>query len=152
MNIIRNKITLKPLENLSLLPYKGSTLRGGFGHALKIIICENKGDKCIKCQQKKNCIYSYIFETSISQEIEGKQKNPQLPHPFIIEPPIDKKRHYTTDDKLNLYIILIGRAVDFLPYVIRAFKKLGRIGIGKDRGKYMIVIDKMVEELYIHAN
>lgn len=92
----------------------------------------------MNCGVSNRCIYSYIFETSISQIINGKQKHTELPHPFIIEPSFDKKRYYTPDDRLLFNLILVGRAVEYIRDIISAFEELGRIGIGKDKGIYRI--------------
>jgi hypothetical protein len=50
-------------EPLVLPAYKGSTLRGGFGHAFKRVICAVKNKECPDCLLKEKCIYSYVFET-----------------------------------------------------------------------------------------
>ncbi|NIA10556.1 MAG: CRISPR system precrRNA processing endoribonuclease RAMP protein Cas6 [Nitrospiraceae bacterium] len=134
MNLTRYRIVLEPTTNLALPPYKGSTFRGGFGHALRRVMCVNRGETCAKCPLGTACVYPYIFETTSLKD--GKSED--SPHPFIIEPPIDRKRHYTTDDTLDLHLILIGRAINYAPYFIFAFEELGRIGIGRDMGKYRI--------------
>ncbi len=134
MKLANYRIAITPKTNLTLPPYKGSTFRGGFGHALRRVICTNRGEACISCTLRSTCIYPYIFETTSPKD----EKSEDSPHPFIIEPPIDEKQHYTTDDQLNLHLILIGRAIDYIPYFILAFEELGRIGIGSDRGKYRI--------------
>ncbi|MFQ6092433.1 MAG: CRISPR system precrRNA processing endoribonuclease RAMP protein Cas6, partial [bacterium] len=35
--------------------------------------------------------------------------------------------------------ILIGRAIDYLPYFIYTFERMGEIGLGRGRGKFCIV-------------
>ncbi|MCE8429905.1 MAG: hypothetical protein J5U19_16150 [Candidatus Methanoperedens sp.] len=69
------------------------------------------------------CAYSYVFETSVPHE-EGKQQDRDVPHPFIIEPPIDERRHYGIDDRLDFDLVLIGRAVDYMPFFIFAFEEI----------------------------
>ncbi len=64
------------------------------------------------------------------------RKYTSAPHPFIIEPPPEKKRGYTPEDEITFNLTLVGKAVDYLPYFIYTFDELGKMGIGKGRGKY----------------
>lgn len=86
---------LKALENLILPYYKGSTLRGGFGYAFKRVVCAIKEKECHDCILKEKCIYSYIFETPPPSETKVMKKYKTAPHPFIIEPPLER-RHVKT--------------------------------------------------------
>lgn len=135
MKISKFWFTIKPQKELFLPPYKGSTFRGGFGHAFKRAVCMERNDDCIQCSTRHNCVYSYVFNTSILQEIE---KGERFPHPFIIEPPLEDKEYYGINDRLDFHLILVGRAVDYIPYFIFAFEELGRMGIGRNKGKYFI--------------
>lgn len=58
------------------------------------------------------------------------------PHPFILEPSVKNQRTYEEGEDISFGLTLIGRATDYLPYFIYALDELGRIGIGKGRGKY----------------
>jgi len=140
MKLSKYRFTIRPEKELILPPFKGSTLRGGFGIALKQSVCFEKGRECIQCVHRYKCIYSYVFESPIPrEEKEGKQsKDEYVPHPFVIEPPLDKRQFYGIEDELDFNLILVGRAVDYIPYIIFAFEELGRIGIGKDKGKYSL--------------
>lgn len=62
----------------------------------------------------------------------------KIPHPFIIEPPLAPQRVYEAGEELSFELILIGKAVEYLPYFIFTFDELGKIGIGKGRGKYLL--------------
>lgn len=140
MKLSKFRFIIKPQKELVLPPYKGSTFRGGFGHAFRRTVCIERKEECAKCVLRHKCIYSYVFETPIVQKVQaGEQpKDEYVPHPFFIEPTLDEKQHYGINDRLNFHLILIGRAVDYIPYFIFAFEEMGRTGIGKNKGKYSL--------------
>ncbi len=121
---------------LILPSYKGATLRGGFGNAFKRVVCALKKTDCADCMLKEKCVYSYVFETPPPSDTKVMTKYTNAPHPFIIEPPPERKRGYKPGDVIEFGLTLIGRATDYLPYFIYTFDELGKIGIGKGRGNY----------------
>lgn len=127
---------LRALEPLILPSYKGSTLRGGFGHAFRRIVCAIGNKVCPECILRERCVYAYVFETSPPRGTKIMRKYTSAPHPFVIEPPTDRRRGYKPEDLLTFRLTLIGKAVDYLPYFIYAFDELGKIGIGKGKAKY----------------
>lgn len=129
---------LRALENISLPAYKGSTLRGGFGHAFKKVVCVNRERVCNTCLLKEKCVYSYVFETPPPSDAQKMRKYPYAPHPFVITPPLEEKRQYREGEILCFELTLIGKSTDFLPYFIYTFDELGQIGIGRGRGKYKL--------------
>jgi len=131
--------SIKGKTTLLLPAYKGSTLRGGFGHAFRRIICVFKDKECADCLLKEKCIYSWVFETPVPKGAEMMRNYTAAPHPFVIEPPLRDQKVYQAEDVLPFGLILIGKAIDYLPYFIYAFEELGRIGIGKGKGKFQLV-------------
>ena len=132
------QFTINPIEPLILPPYKGSTLRGGFGYAFKRVVCAIRDKECPDCLLKEKCIYSYVFETPPPSDTKIMRKYKSAPHPFIIEPPAEKRRGYKPGDEINFGLTLIGRAIDYLPYFIYTFDELGKIGIGKGKAGYTL--------------
>ena len=117
---------------LRLPAYKGSTLRGGFGISFKEAVCVVGHRDCDRCILRSKCAYPYIFETPIPDGSRRMAHYEHAPHPFVIEPPLDRKTAYAAGDALEFGLVLIGRAIDYLPYFIFAFEHLGhRNGIGK---------------------
>ncbi|MEW6108096.1 MAG: CRISPR system precrRNA processing endoribonuclease RAMP protein Cas6 [Nitrospirota bacterium] len=127
---------LEPKEIIVLPSYKGSTLRGGFGNAFKRVVCALKKTDCAECILREKCVYSYVFETPPPSDTKIMKKYTNAPHPFIIEPPPERKRGYKSGDEIIFGLTLIGRAVDYLPYFIYTFDELGKIGLGKGKGRY----------------
>jgi len=123
-------------EPIILPVYKGSTLRGGFGYAFKRVVCAIRDRECPDCILKEKCVYSYVFETPLPSDTKIMRKYRSAPHPFVIEPPSERRRGFKTGDEINFGLTLIGRAIDYLPYFIYTFDELGRIGIGKGKAKY----------------
>ena len=126
-------------KDIILLPsYKGSTLRGGFGNAFRRVVCALRKTDCADCILKEKCVYSYVFETPPPADTKIMTKYTNAPHPFIIEPPPEKRHAYKPGDEINFGLTLIGRAIDYLPYFVYTFDELGKMGIGKDRGKFAL--------------
>ncbi|MBE0426417.1 MAG: CRISPR system precrRNA processing endoribonuclease RAMP protein Cas6 [Nitrospirae bacterium] len=130
------QFTIVPNEPLILPAYKGSTFRGGFGYAFKRVVCAIRDKECPDCLLKEKCIYSYVFETPPPSDSTIMRKYKTAPHPFVIEPPPEKKRGFKPGDEITFGLTLIGRAIDYLPYFIYTFDELGKIGIGKGKTGY----------------
>ena len=101
LKIAKYRFTLQALEELHLPRYKGSTLRGGFGHVFKRTVCFQKDmETCGACLLKNNCPYGYIFETSPPADAEVLRTYSHVPMPFVIEPPLDRRTRYQPGDLL----------------------------------------------------
>lgn len=150
MIITYNKYTfrIRPKDKIYLPEYKGSTFRGGFGVAFKRVVCALKKNDCADCILNKNCIYSYVFESFAFDricKIFNDTFSKDIPRPFIIEPPLEKKREYNSDDMIEFNLILVGKAIEYLPYFVYSFEILGSdIGLGKGRGRF--TVEKVLSE------
>ena len=105
---------LRPMDKLILPDYKGSTLRGGFGSAFKKVVCVNRQGTCDVCLLKGKCVYSYVFETPPPSDTSKMRKYPYAPHPFIITPPLERRREYSKNEPLCFDLTLIGKSIDYL--------------------------------------
>ncbi len=115
-----------------LPPYKGSTLRGVFGNALKEAVgCRQTRTDCRACADKNNCLYVLVFETQLNDHLPRSKHTPEPPHPFVIEPPLDTATHYQAGQSLDFGLMLFGEVNHSLPYFIYAFERMGRAGIGR---------------------
>jgi hypothetical protein len=153
------QFTIEAIETLRLTPFKGSALRGGFGHAFKRLACFHKPGCQGICQRQNDCPYGYIFETSPPQDSERLRSFSEIPRPFIIQSPPDYRQHIPAGDRLNFGLTLIGQGINYLPYFVLAFKELGKLGLGKGRGKYSLAevnaispIDRSQQLIYHQAD
>ena len=125
---------LRAATELHLPPYKGSTLRGAFGTVFKETVCVVEHRDCDRCILKLKCAYPYIFDTPIPEDSARMRKYERAPHPFVIDPPLDTSTNYEPGSSLSFGLTLIGKAIDYLPYFIYSFERMGADrGIGKGR-------------------
>jgi len=128
---------LQASEDLYLPPYKGSALRGGFGYSFRKVCCTmNPQQSCNRCLLNKKCAYAYVFETPQTAHHQIQHQAENYPHPFVIEPPDTRETHLQRGSSLDFALVLIGDSIEFLPYFVFAFDQLGRMGLGKGRGKF----------------
>ena len=128
----RYRFALTADDPMLLPPYKGSTLRGGFGHAFKRMVCfQPRVKTCRECLLRYTCPYAYVFETPVPPETEVLSKNEYAPRPLVIEASAEEKTTYFPGDNLDFHIVLVGRAQQYLPYFLVAFQELGRQGLGR---------------------
>lgn len=131
-------IEIKALEPLLLPTFKGSTFRGAFGATFRIIVCAVKKSDCSECILKEKCIYSYVFETPVPYESGHLFNLSYAPHPFVIEPPLMKENVIKPGISIHFGLVLIGKAIEYLPYFIYTFDEMGKQGIGRGRGKFKL--------------
>ncbi len=122
---------LKTQNSFSLPPFKGATFRGTFGHQLKRVICIQRGTECAQCALRQQCPYPYLFAST-------NQQNEEILRPFILKPPLSRKQFFLANKKLYFQLVLVGKAIDYLPYFIYTFIRMGERGIGRDRGRYAL--------------
>ena len=134
----RYRFTYTVQEPLRLPPYKGNTFRGRFGYTLRNITCIGDTDACeTACQFPDRCVYSKCFETPVPEDSPILRGQPFAPHPFILEPPRTGKLAYAPGDTLVCNLILIGEAINLLPWMVFTFNEVGkkRIGLRGERGR-----------------
>ncbi len=130
----------------ALLPaFKGSTLRGALGHALKRISCALRRQQCSTCLLLESCAYSFIFEVSktLPENGNGQPRIAARPHPFVLDPPLSSQRSYAANDSCEFGLTLFGRANDYLPHIVYAVEQMGEAGLGKgareEQGKFQLM-------------
>lgn len=116
----------------------GTTLRGGFGWALRRTACVWRREDCDGCLLTRMCSYGYLFETPIRAEDRVMRKYTQAPHPFVFEPPQRFPAVVRPGDTVELNVVLIGKALAYLPYVLHAIEELGRHGLGRDEAQFVL--------------
>jgi hypothetical protein len=117
-----------------LPPYKGSTFRGVFGHALKKVVCALKRQQCEECLLKERCIYTLVFETRHALKMPEGSRLSAPPHPFVIEPPLTQQTHFKSGSSFDFDFLLFGESNHSIAYFIYAFDQIGKTGIGKRVG------------------
>jgi hypothetical protein len=146
------RLRIVPREPLYLPALsKGNTLRGAFGTAFRRLVCIPQCREARHCPLDGTCPYRIIFEPSPPPGASRLSKNQDIPRPFIFRPPLDvetsgasaaapavqsggaAKTRYNPGEAFDFTLIVVGKAVDYLPYFILAFREVAREGIGLNR-------------------
>lgn len=135
--IAKYRFELRAVEPIELPPYAGSAFRGGFGHAFRQVVCVTRFAECEGCCLLERCPYPYVFETPRPRESLVMTKANAVPHPFVLEPPLGV-RHLAPGEKFTFNLILVGRGIEYFPYLLFATEELGRRGLGRGRGRYRV--------------
>jgi len=95
------RINLCVTEEFNLYPFRGTSIRGILGDALRKVSCRyNNDNDCSKCKYANACAYRYFFENSVPEtaknedEKTGMRKFGFIPAPLVIVP---------TNNDLNRY-------------------------------------------------
>jgi hypothetical protein len=153
---LRLRFALSALQEAYLPAFKGSLLRGAFGHALRRTVCVmGPQQPCPTCMLRKQCAYPRIFETLIEPDepvprfLRGLPTGPQ---PYVFEP-FDEQRLYRIGDSLSFDFILLGQAIELHPFAIFAVSQMAEQGLGFKRMpfrlegcKWQVAKDKKQEE------
>ncbi len=121
----------------NLPPYLGSTLRGAFASSFRQLVCVTHQRSCDGCLLLSRCSYPYIFETPPPAHIpvDLQRRFRQAPRPYVFEVPL----RYRGEQELELGLMLVGKAIDFLPYFIYVLNEIGKLGLGVGRVPYRLL-------------
>ncbi len=131
MNYSIFQFSLIAKDKIRLPYYKGSAFRGLFGHALRKTVCVTNMTSCELCLLHHHCVYAYMFETFNS-------RNERVAHPFVLEPPLLERRLFPPGDSLKVNLVLFGKALEYIPFIVLTFKEMGKRGIGAGQGKFWL--------------
>ena len=157
--LVYYRFTLVALDKIHLPPYKGSVLRGGFGQVFKRLVCTYPRMCDKKCQIGNDCPYGYVFETSPPPDAKALSLNNQIPRPYIIEAPRDRREMILPGEQLSFGLTLVGYGMNLFPHFLAVFRELGWQGLGKTRGRYELLAidavspyDSQVQPVYRQTN
>ena len=117
--------------------YLGSTVRGLFAASFRHLVCVTQASVCDGCLLLHRCPYPYVFETLPPPDFPDvlQKRFRQAPRPYIFEVPTT----YTGEETLELGLVLVGRALDFLPYFLYVVQETGKRGLGRAQVPYRLL-------------
>jgi len=136
--LVKLKIKIKARQEIKLPDYAGSVFRGAFGHAFKKAACFSLEKDCSSCFNRNNCPYIYVFETDYPESAKQIKRLQKPPKPYLIEPPQMNLTDFNSEESLSFGLTIIGDAINYIPYFVFAFIKMGEDGIGNLRGKFSV--------------
>jgi hypothetical protein len=85
------------------------------------------------CADPQRCAYHLVFESAPPPGSEALSRHEEIPRPFVIAPewrpgPEGYRRDYEPGQEISFELTLIGRAQEFFPLFVLAFREMGRIG------------------------
>lgn len=115
-----------------LLPYLGSTLRGGLMRALRQVTCVARGVRvCVDCPFVHACPYAFVFETP----------RPLWAERYLRDDDGVEPMEYRTSEaktRMSFAVRLFGRAVGTAPLLIEAARRMAIAGLGGERAKFIL--------------
>jgi hypothetical protein len=129
----RFRFTLESVDRAVLPPFLGSTLRGSMAMAFKRMHCIYQLRPCDGCRVQRQCLYPALFETPTPPENQAIKRLRDIPHPLLIEPPLQHPRRYQAGDRFTFDVVLLGSAVNKLAYFVFAVNEMAKEGLGVQR-------------------
>ncbi len=144
------RFTIAPVQSLEVPAVnKGNMLRGGFGHAFRRLCCIPQCRDTKTCPLAASCPYKAVFEPSPPPGADRLSKNQDIPRPFVFRAPQTHQTRFEKGERFEFDLVLIGRALDFLPYLVLSFRELAGEGLGLNRAKCTL---EKVEEIGVSSN
>jgi len=87
----------------------------------------------------QKCVYATSFENIFSGDSPFLKGTDRAPHPVLIYPLELGKGITRKGSTYPIGLTVFGDKRDYLPYYIYALTRLGKIGLGRKRGKFRVV-------------
>lgn len=131
---VRLRATLIAQRDGELPAYKGSLLRGAFGHALRRTVCAmSPKQPCASCPVKQDCIHARIFEEPLGQDLPPFLGGlPAAPRPYLFEPN-GEDGEIREGDEVQFDLLLFGQVIELQSFAVQALRRMARAGLGARR-------------------
>ncbi len=139
MNLIIHhlRFTLRATTLVHLGPQAGAQIRGALWAALQQFACTAPAVQSDP-DHSQHCPMCRLMALETAEDVRG--VNP--PRPFAVRPPLPARigsdQLFYPDDSFIIGINLFGDVVSLFPYVCQAFYRMGDIGIGYGRGRFIL--------------
>ena len=144
------KFTIAPLQPLVVPALnKANMLRGGFGHAFRRLCCVPECKDSKTCPLETPCPYRAVFEPSPPAGADRLSKNQDSPRPFVFRAPQTQQTRFEPGHQFEFGLVLVGHALDFLPYFVLSFRELAAEGLGLNRATCKL---EQVEQVNLGSN
>ncbi|MCS6987683.1 MAG: CRISPR system precrRNA processing endoribonuclease RAMP protein Cas6 [Sphingomonadaceae bacterium] len=136
--ILDLELEVELFDPLALPPFAGGLLRGAFGAALRRLACMTGFRTCAGCPLIATCPHRALFEPPARDlaAVGLPRAHDGLPPPFILRVPAEDPG---PDGRLVFGMRLVGSAIDRLAYVIEAWRRVFRRGLGPERVRGRLV-------------
>ncbi|MBD3374421.1 CRISPR system precrRNA processing endoribonuclease RAMP protein Cas6 [candidate division KSB1 bacterium] len=133
------RFNLASLGQAFLPSFKGSMLRGAFGHALKATVCTMPASQsCRDCLLCNRCAYTQIFEPFIQGKAPRFLRGLDTPpRPFTLWCD-SNDRKFAKDQRLKFHMTLFGTACEWVPYVVYAVHRMAERGLSAHRHRFRL--------------
>lgn len=132
LRVARVRASFRAAADGAAPPFPGASFRGALGRALRQAACATGMPSCVGCPLTARCAYGYLFETHVPAASARMRLYPYAPHPMVLRPP-PAIEAWREGDEVDLEVILFGRGIDYLPYLLYALGEMGRAGVGPER-------------------
>jgi hypothetical protein len=144
------RFTIAPVQALEVPAInKGNMLRGGFGHAFRRLCCVPQCKDAKTCPLATSCPYKAVFEPSPPPDADRLSKNQDIPRPFVFRAPLTLQTRFEPGQRFEFGLVLIGHALDFLPYFVLSFRELAADSLGLNRARCSL---ERVEQVKAFSN
>ena len=117
--------------------YLGSAWRGIFGRNLKQTVCITRQPTCNGCALLFSCPYPQVFENR-GPDSPGLLKGySHVPNPYVIEP--SDVSYDLANGSIRLGMVIVGKASQYMPYIIHSLEKAAQYGITSRRIKLKLL-------------
>lgn len=109
----------RALDELHLPLFAGSTLRGGFGRALRRLVCMTHAPACTGCGLMQSCLYPGHFDSALLSHTDGRTR----PVSYAFEPPPIGARAVRPGEVWQFGMRLFGKAIRQAPILVEAMRR-----------------------------
>lgn len=129
------RFSIEAAAMMVLPPYKGAVFRGALINVFRRLVCAVPRTDCTECLLQQRCLFAKIFEPTFGAGFPDAAKYSNPPRPYVINPPSDSRQAFHPGEPLSFDLVLLGYAIDALPYFVYSVIEMGRRGIGRESGR-----------------